>query len=41
MLPKVEENIKKEMETILFQIYVEHIDKTQKYDLNVFAKQVS
>ncbi len=40
MLPKVEENIRKDMETILIQIYVEHIDKTQKYDLSVYAKQV-
>ncbi len=41
VVTKIEENLKKELETILIQVYIEHINRTHEYDLTIFVNQVS
>ena len=35
-----EENLRKELESILLQVYLEHINRTNKIDISVFEKHV-
>jgi hypothetical protein len=35
-----EENLRKELESILYQVYAEHINKSKDYDIKVFEKHV-
>jgi hypothetical protein len=36
-----EENLRKELESILLQVYIEHINKSKDFDIKVFEKHVS
>lgn len=35
-----EENLRKELESILLQVYIEHINKSKDFDIKVFEKHV-